>query len=406
MGIRRAGSFFAGSSTAGTAQIFNQNGGLLAFVDSSNLGARTIRNYGGDAARFTGAYMTLDDARGGTASIILDGAVANGAFGAQVYVSANTHLENATITAHGSDVTGGGGAIIQFDGPAHADNATLIAEGGTNGGGGATIFFFNTTTGDNARAIVHPGASFDLSGLQKTTFSIGSIEGGGTFSIGLFSGGGGAFTVGSNNLSTTVSGTIKNAGLYANNPGRLIKTGTGTLTLSGNNTYSGGTVVGNGVIVVDNASGLGLGTGTLSTTGDTFGELRFTNGASAGSVTITNLAHTLQRSLGGRTIFLDDSSAGTARITNNASDNVAILGSSFTEFKGRATAADAILTNAGTVIGSSSLDGGQINFYDDSTAGRAQISNGRSGDFNFFGNSTAGASTITSAGAAFANPPP
>ena len=150
------------------------------------MGSSTIRNFGGDANRSAGAWMTMDNARGGTANVILDGALASGAFGAQIYVSASTHLENATITAHGSDVAGGGGALMQFDGSSHADNATLIANGGTNGGSGATIFFFNTTFGDNARAIVNAGAVFDLSGWQGADFSIGSIEGAGTFSIGLF----------------------------------------------------------------------------------------------------------------------------------------------------------------------------------------------------------------------------
>jgi hypothetical protein len=57
----------------------------------------------------------------------------------------------------------------------------------------------------------------------------GSIEGGGIFQLGSKQ-----LTVGSNNLSTTVSGVIADTG-----GGSLVKTGTGILALSGTNTYTG-----------------------------------------------------------------------------------------------------------------------------------------------------------------------
>ena len=47
------------------------------------------------------------------------------------------------------------------------------------------------------------------------------------------------FTVGSNNLSTTYSGVIQDGGDNGGTGASLTKTGTGTLTLSGINTYTG-----------------------------------------------------------------------------------------------------------------------------------------------------------------------
>jgi autotransporter-associated beta strand protein len=67
--------------------------------------------------------------------------------------------------------------------------------------------------------------------------------------------------VGGNNLSTTVSGTISDDGLS----GSLVKVGTGTLTLSGNNSYGGGTIINAGTL--DNM-------GTLSSLVDQQRELR------------------------------------------------------------------------------------------------------------------------------------
>ena len=67
-------------------------------------------------------------------------------------------------------------------------------------------------------------------------------------------------TVGGNNLSTEVDGTIEDGGPVGGGAGgSLIKVGTGTLTLTGTNTYTGGTVVNAGTLTVNSAQALGLG---------------------------------------------------------------------------------------------------------------------------------------------------
>ena len=71
----------------------------------------------------------------------------------------------------------------------------------------------------------------------------GSIEGDGTYFLGSKQ-----LTVGSNNLPTTVSGTINDGGAAGGVGGSLVKVGTGTLTLTGDNTYSGGTTISQGAI--------------------------------------------------------------------------------------------------------------------------------------------------------------
>ena len=58
-------------------------------------------------------------------------------------------------------------------------------------------------------------------------------------------------TVGANNLSTTVSGVVADGGRDGGTGGSLVKVGTGTLTLSGNNTYTGPTTVNAGRLVVN-----------------------------------------------------------------------------------------------------------------------------------------------------------
>ena len=55
-----------------------------------------------------------------------------------------------------------------------------------------------------------------------------------------------------------VSGILSGVG------GSLTKVGDGTLTLSGANTYTGGTYVSGGILVIANSSGSGSGTGTVT----------------------------------------------------------------------------------------------------------------------------------------------
>ena len=82
--------------------------------------------------------------------------------------------------------------------------------------------------------------------------TIGSIEGSGTVHLGAKN-----LSVGSNNLSTTFSGSIDGIA------GSFTKIGTGTLTLTGANTYTGVTTVEGGELVVDNNTGSGTGTGPV-----------------------------------------------------------------------------------------------------------------------------------------------
>lgn len=70
-----------------------------------------------------------------------------------------------------------------------------------------------------------------------------------------------AWKVGGLNTSTTYPGTIRNGTGAA----RLIKEGTGTFTITGANTYTGGTIISNGVLQVGNGGGSGtIGNGTCS----------------------------------------------------------------------------------------------------------------------------------------------
>jgi autotransporter-associated beta strand protein len=98
-------------------------------------------------------------------------------------------------------------------------------------------------------------ASLDLNNLNQT---LGSLSGGGPS--------GGNITLGTGTLSISSTGTY---GGVISGSGKLVKGGTGALTLLGANLYAGGTVISNGTAVVANVSGSGTGPGTVLIAGGT-----------------------------------------------------------------------------------------------------------------------------------------
>src|SRR5215468_12318341 len=120
-------------------------------------------------------------------------------------------------------ITSGFLTLLSFSDTSTARDATII----TNGG--AMTQFTSNSDGGNARFITNAGGIVDFSGssgpLGDGNISAGSIEGAGTYKLGT-----NRLIVGSNNLSTIVSGSIQDGG---SSNGSFTKTGAGTLTLTG-----------------------------------------------------------------------------------------------------------------------------------------------------------------------------
>ncbi len=211
---------FFGSSTAANATITNTGTsatafGLLNFLDNSTAGRASITNHDG----FT---QFAETSTAGNATIT-NGGSGGPLFGSTIFLD-NSTAGNATITSNSAGST-------QFRQNSTAGDATIT----TNAGGG--VFFSDASTGGNARFITNAGGEFDISLLTAAGMTAGSIEGAGSHFLG-----GKLLTVGGNNLSTEVSGTLADGG-RGGSGGALTKTGTGTLTLSGTNSYTGATTV-------------------------------------------------------------------------------------------------------------------------------------------------------------------
>src|SRR5215831_17516707 len=237
---------FINSSTAGNAVITNTNLGFTSFNDTSTAGNATI------TSGSRGFVAFLGSATAGNANIT------NNALGSATFSNSST-AGNAAITTNF-------GGFTTFTNSSTAGNATVI----TNSGGNTQFFQFSS--GGNAAFITQAGGVFDMSGLIVPAMTAGSIEGQGTYFLGS-----NALIVGGNNLSTTVSGTISDGGASGGAGGSLVNVGSGILTLSGTNTYTGTTTVNAGALVVNgsiapsslttvNSGAILLGGGTVGST--------------------------------------------------------------------------------------------------------------------------------------------
>jgi len=173
-------------------------------------------------------------------------------------------IETETPTA-GNGVFIINSGSVNFFHDSGAGNATLIANPGT------ISFSLGADDGGEARIELIGKGTLDISDLFHPMFvSVGSIEGDGIVLLGSND-----LITGSNDLSTFFSGTIQDSG-------SLTKIGRGTLTLTDENTYTGGTTVEAGKLVISNPSGSGTGSGPVNVTTGKLGG----SGIIAGATTI------------------------------------------------------------------------------------------------------------------------
>jgi autotransporter-associated beta strand protein len=279
-------TFFFNTSTAGSGTFINNSGtvtglfqGFTEFFDTSTAANGTFTNNGSTISNTFDAGETVFNATStaGSATINNNGAAARNAGGGETFFNATSTAGSATINNNGGTVSGAHGGITffsliggtstagngtfinngatvsgayggatEFFSTSTAGSATLIANSGTGGGQGGAILFEEESTGGTSRIEVFGNGNLDISPHGSTGVTIGSIEGDGSAFLGAKN-----LTVGSNNLSTTFSGVIQDSGQNGGVGGSLTKIGTGTLDLTGANTYTGATNINGGVLKVD-----------------------------------------------------------------------------------------------------------------------------------------------------------
>ena len=236
----------AGVYTAGPALLIISNGlGAYYTFDGGY-----FRNY-----YTAGASNTLGLIKDGLGTqAIVSGSNANFS-GATVVQNGTLLLSNTTVWA--SPITINGGQLLL----ASAGNTTVMNQTVTNS--------------------VTDGIGFS----GGNAFSLGGLAGNGSLTLWSGTGGGVALTVGGNNASTVYSGVLSDAGPGNYFQGSLIKTGSGTLTLTATNLYNGPTTINGGQLYISSDLNLGQPNNYLSING---AALEVTN-----SFTLNNRAVTL-----------------------------------------------------------------------------------------------------------------
>ncbi|MGY3230956.1 fibronectin-binding autotransporter adhesin [Luteibacter sp. HA06] len=271
--------------------------------------------------------------------LIMDGGTVRNTADGTMDQAVSITNRNGTFDTNGHDLTltgemdGRGALIKQGDGTLNLRGAnTSVGEIDLNGG--AINVLSDGGLGDPSNDLkfnggtLQWGAGFDLNSGRNVTLGAS----GGTFDL--------------QSYNTNVANVISGAG-------SLTKTGTGTLTLSGANTYTGGTNVSQGDVIVASTGKLGTGILTVNAGSD---------------VTMNNATQTVAGIAGGGDIALN----GTALTVNGTGTNTSfggvLSGTGGLTKTGTGTQA---LTGINTYTGGTAINGGTLQISQDANLGAA-----------------------------------
>ena len=329
------GTNLDGISSAGVA-VTNNAGGVISagrYAIVSSAGGATVFNAGtingGTAAiQFAGNGNTLTLAQGSTIT------------GAVVGTGADTLQLGGTAAASFDMTSVGAAAQYRGFGVFNKIDTSIWTLTGASSFGGATNVTGGTLRAGSTGALSASSAflvsaTLDLNGFDNSASSLrgsGIVTNNGAVAA--------VLSVGGDNTSRTFSGSLQDGSAALG----FAKTGTGTLTLSGNNTYSGGTTLNASTILVRNNNVFGSGLLTVDGT---------TLQGNVGS--LFNLSNAVALGAGGVVL---DARAGILGLSGNIADGAAPGGAVRITDTTIQHGGTVILTGNNTYTASTTIDAG------------------------------------------------
>jgi autotransporter-associated beta strand protein len=222
-----SGIRFNYTGSGGAVSVVNlNNGGVLAtpIIQKNNAGGLALLNFNGGTLRSLANGTLL-------APAAVDGAYFYGNGGALDSSNFNVIVSRNLEAPAGNGVTG-----VTLGGPlAGYLGAPYVGISGGGGTGATAIAQFDFTTGSVTNILI-TSAGYGYTGTPNVVLSGGGQT---NYYVGL-------------------------ANIAANTPGALTKLGTGTLQLTGTNTYAGGTLINEGMLVFGTTNALGTGLVTIN----------------------------------------------------------------------------------------------------------------------------------------------
>lgn len=254
-----------GGAIVGSAGLVKDGAAKLTLSNNNTYAGPTVISAG-----------TLQVGNGGASGSLGSGPITDN--GALVFDRVGTLAVPNVITGTGTVAQAGSGTTI-LSGANNYSNSTIISAGTLQLGAANVI-----PDGAGRGNVAMSSGTLDLAGFNET---VNGLSGTGTVDN---SGGASALTVGANNTTAAFYGAIQNSGSAL----ALNKTGSGTVTLGGSNSYDGVTTLAGGILRVAHNHALGsAAAGTVITSG----RLELTNG-----VTVTGEPLTINLDGGGNFI--------------------------------------------------------------------------------------------------------
>src|SRR5271166_6175333 len=313
---------FDRSDSVTFAGVISGTGGLVQLGIGGTLILTGTNTYTGGTTISDGI---LQLGNGGTSGSIVGNVSNSGVFAID---RSDKYIFSGNITGTGSFEQSGSGTTILSG--ANTYSGTTTVDSGTLEAGSTTAF-------SQSSAFVVDGV-LDLHGFNTSIGSLtgtGSVTNNGSTAV--------ILTLGNDNSNTIFSGILENGIIAALG---LTKTGTGTLILTGNNTYTGGTTINAGTLALGSGGSIASSSGlTLAASGAGF------DVSAGGNQTIQDLS-----GVAGSTINLGANTltAGTADSTSFAG---VISGTGAFTKQGGGTLT---LSGANTYMGATTIDAGTL----------------------------------------------